>query len=314
MSEDPIAEIETDENFWGKLKRWRAGLRPTKIIVELTAGAVCVLIVGIVATLVFDQVAHWSSESYRSTQAERRDFFCARHFDPETKLASNATNVKNAEFHLQQLLETARLRASPTDSVGKFRNFFLCSTVSSVSLKSVEIVPVIGTGNVVSSVTTDNVSEMLGRLKTIKAAVKRYPDTIYDQQSALLTGLIVKVEEEVRPTEIDLADGVDPTWLLVVGADQTDEAALDEVARTQALIDGLDAKLKVGVEQAQIYRIRSWRRTVVPFASKESAIAAFAVLEPNLKYGGYLRAEAKWCSELVAMKAVKSIPVTRCGP
>lgn len=331
-------------SIWERL--WSFFL-PTRLLLELSAAAVCIVLLTTVLTLAVDQVRHWVSESYSAKQAKRRDFFCAQHFDPKNAVGADAPVQLRTQREVERLLETARLRASPTDSAGKLRNFFLCSSVSKISLQSVEFASAIGESTVLNGLTSDTATEAQGRLKAIKGAVSGYPDVIYDRQLTLLTGLIEVVEKQVAfedpvldPIEIidpgtvpDNTEGSDPgesgnsegtvepsdvkeaRWLLIAGADQTDAAALDEVKRLQVLVDGLaDAALKEQAGDAQIYRVRSWRRTVVPFASKEAAEEAFKIFEPSLPYGGYLRAEAAWCAGLVPMDTIGDVSVTRCGP
>lgn len=290
-------------------------LRPTRIIVEIAAAGLCLLVVSVLVTLIVDQVRTWTSDSYRSVQMERRDFFCATHFDETAVASTKASPSKAVEEEVQKLLETARLRASPTDSIGKFRQFFLCASVSKISLKSVEITQSIGTGGITEKVTADNAAEVQGRLKSIKKAVKHYPDNIYNRQRELLSGLIKKVEQEVDVASSPSSEeDNNKTWILIAGADQSDDAALNEVKRLQTLIDKLPPSLKAKAQAAQIYRVRSWRRTVAPFNDKESVVAALENLKPNLPYGAYIRSVEKWCSELVPQDKYKNVPVSRCGP
>ncbi len=302
-----------------KPARSYSALRPSKLIVEIGAAAVCVLLVAVCGLLVVDQIRNWTSEHYRLAQVERRDFYCARHFDDAKDLPDNATDIQRAEYEVQKLLETARMRALPTDSLGKLSNFLLCAKVSKVSLSTVEITETVGVGQVAALKTVENVEELRGRLKGVKAAVRRFPDTIYQEQDRILLALRVSVEEQVDPVQVaDIDPGDSNRWLIVAGADQSDEAALAEVKRLKALVDELPDNLKTTKPSPQIYRIRSWRRTAVPFKSQATARAALEILLPKLPYGGYLRAEAQWCPDATAGTSIVtgngSTSVTKCGP
>lgn len=296
-----------------------AALRPTKLIVEIGAAVLCLLFLVIVGLMVVDQLRHWTSKDYRMAQIERRDFYCAKHFDRERVRADELSQIEQTEYEVQKLLETARMRALPTDSIGKLSTFVLCAKVLKLSISSVEIVETIGEGGVAELEATDSVAELRGRLKTMKAAVKRYPDEIYDSQERLLAALQVSVEKQADPIQVAKLEtgqktGQNNRWLIVAGADQSDDAALGEVKRLETLLADLPQKLQDAALPPQIYRIRSWWRTVVPFASQEAAEVALKALSPKLPYGGYLRAEAQWCPDATLGIAVGSTIVTKCGP
>lgn len=296
-----------------------SALRPSKLIVEIGAAALCLLLVAVCGLLVVDQIRNWTSEHYRLAQVERRDFYCARHFDDSKDLPNNATDIQRAEYEVQKLLEDARMRALPTDSLGKLSTFLLCAKVSKVSLSTVEITETVGVGQVAALKTVENVEELRGRLKGVKAAVRRFPDTIYQEQDRILVALRVSVEKQVDPIQVaEIDPGDNNRWLIVAGADQSDEAALVEVNRLKALVAELPENLKAAALPPQIYLIGSWRRTAVPFDSQATARAALEALLPKLPYGGYLRAEAQWCADATAGTSVgpkiDSTVVIKCGP
>ena len=84
------------------------------------------------------------------------------------------------------------------------------------------------------------------------------------------------------------------------------------MARTQKLVDGLPADLKAQAGGAQIYLVRSWRRTVVPFETQEAADAALKTLQGRLNFGGYVRSNFAWCPDLAPADPILDIPANRC--
>ena len=91
--------------------------------------------------------------------------------------------------------------------------------------------------------------------------------------------------------KIETASLEDAPWVLVAGADRSQQAAADQVLQTRKvmgdLVDGEDA---VGV-----FLIRNWHRIVIPFASQGDAEIALNRLQATLPYGAYPRKVLEWC-------------------
>ena len=286
-------------------------LRPSGLLVELGAAAVCILLVTVIGTLMYDQVRHWVDDGHKVKQVERRSFFCSTHNNDGNRPAQTATVAELNGYDVRYLLEEARRRTEPTDVVGKLQNFFLCATISSAGLDSFGLSITPKQGAVADTVTVENAAKIQGRLRTIFLVVSDYPEEILQEQLRLLKNVIESAEENVVLTEVNPPSGSsNDRWLLVAGADQTDEAALYEVEQLQKHVDNLQKVTPI--ENAQIYQIRSWRRTVVPFKSREDAEAALLEMDPELRNGGYIRAEANWCSHIEPLETVNDVEISRC--
>jgi hypothetical protein len=136
-----------------------------------------------------------------------------------------------------------------------------------------------------------------------------------DKIKAQATYELIATEKEVSEQELNvLSDAVIAgKWLLISGADQEDDAAIHQVNEVQTAIETLSMDLQSKAEKAQIYRIRSWLRTVVPFVSREAARKALDILQSKLVHGGYVRAKDDWCSSVVAREPIGEIAVSICN-
>lgn len=102
----------------------------------------------------------------------------------------------------------------------------------------------------------------------------------------------------------------DAVFLLIVGADQGNKAAIDQVEITRKILEA--SQLGIDPNRVQLRLIRSWRRTVIVFRSRDSAKAAFKGLKDDLPFGGYVRAQRDWCSDLKQVAGIASIETWRC--
>ncbi|WP_299378073.1 hypothetical protein [uncultured Tateyamaria sp.] len=82
-------------------------------------------------------------------------------------------------------------------------------------------------------------------------------------------------------------------WLLVTGADQTYTASRDQINAVEKALT--DAGISADAYSVELRLIRSWKRTVAVFASKEDADAALSRTRTTLPYGGYVRNQGAWC-------------------
>lgn len=90
-------------------------------------------------------------------------------------------------------------------------------------------------------------------------------------------------------------------WLLVVGGDKTDEAAISQVEITRRILQ--ESKLEpVPDEDVQLRLLRGWRRTVVVFETESEARKALIQLGEALPFGGYVRNQSEWCPDLQVME------------
>lgn len=119
------------------------------------------------------------------------------------------------------------------------------------------------------------------------------------------------------PPPIDITDPpvvspADPTdvWLLVTGADQDDKDAENQVHKIRNILEAVQPPIMDAPVELRL--IRSWRRTVIVFDSKEDASTALERLRRKLPYGGYLRQQSKWCPDLGEHDDINKIPTKNC--
>lgn len=225
--------------------------------------------------------------------------------------------------------EVLRQRQLPVTVLGKFDHFLRCGSIKEISVLGGKISNerVIAT----KKAKTEDNSELLALLANAERTIqdltvgRTLPDggggitalnqNLQDAQERIITQLKVREAqidslEAMAPVSVLVADG---QWLLVVGADQGDKAAIAQVRNTRKILanaqdDGLSAK----AGDVELRLIRSWRRTVVPFDSRDMAQAALTSLERALPFGGYVRAQANWCPDLSDVRDIGGIPTMLC--
>ena len=317
--------------MWDRLK----SLSLAKLMVELTAALALMVLGAFVGFVAFDQWRHWTDRDHAEDQRIKRDFLC---FQQRGTPPDSFDALLQLQFEVETLMDSARQQLAPTDFVGKLRKLGLCAEFSGISAGGLQFADPAKSLQDRQRLTAfdrggDNpVQRRLAEIETLARVVPGFPVEIHDQASEKLREMLVLYEDIaqgglVEPVIIDAPDGPDPdpdpgpvvaepapaeTWLLVVGADQSDAAAADQVAQTSRVLE--QAGLSGAVPAPEIYLVRSWRRIVLPFDSRDAAQAALDALGARLPYGGYLRDAATWCADLNAdwPAAIGDIPVTRC--
>lgn len=197
------------------------------------------------------------------------------------------------------LMEVARQEVSPTDFVGKFQRFILCANFSGAGVGPVQLA---ATGSGSFFFDEMHIEEAQIRLNEFKAITTRYPDVpnyLKEEINCLLSEMAqgkqelsdidCTVDSEESPG--DPPKGGPGPWILISGADQSDDGALNEVKASKSVLAGTQ-----GVGATEVFLIRSWRRTVTYYDDKDNAEAALKNKKSSLRYGGYIRNTAKWCN------------------
>lgn len=285
-------------------------MKPTAILKEFAAGFALLLIAFLLGIIVYDQLRHVMSDEHAKNQRIRHSFVCYRHsFLPP----GDPDKIAQSQFELATLLDVARQEVTPTDTFGKLSQFALCSNFSKIGLGGLELAGRAAETERLRRLKGENVHDMIYSVNFLKDDYDEFPADIHKQMLAVLKPLTAEVESRITPSvepvvkTPEIGATVPEQWLLVTGGDQSDAAAKDQVDSVQAMID----TEQLGAT-AQIYLIRSWRRTVVPFASKQQAQAAYDALKGKLKYGGYLRYNYAWCPDLQPETAILGVPTIRC--
>lgn len=311
-------------------REWLSGISLAKWLVEVTA-MLAILVLGyFVAIIGIDQVRHWTDEAYAEDQRVKRDFLCfqQRGFPPSPESASRLLQL---QFEVETLMDSARQQLAPTDFVGKMQKLGLCAEFSAIkagglqfadpakSLQDRQRLGAFDRGD-------DNpVQRRLIELEVLARVLPGFPADIQDQATQKLREMLTLYETSVVVLDAPLVIGdddapppaTDPVgplsdpWLLIVGGDQSDAAAADQVRQTNEIVAAVGADLTV--PPAEIYLVRSWRRTVIAFPDKTTAQEALNALKDRLPYGGYLRSQAEWCPDLAPHETILSVPATLCA-
>ncbi|MEO1108745.1 MAG: hypothetical protein AAFX90_12555 [Pseudomonadota bacterium] len=270
------------------------------------------LILLLTLTILWTQGRYWGSAwigqgDYAEHQKAHHQFVCRPQVGAKIPKSEESDQIRHRYF---ALMEVTRQEVSPTDFVGKFQRFILCSDFSRVGVGSVQLA---ATGSGSFFFDEMHVEEAQIRQGEFTEILKRYPDVpeylsgevlcllrhMAQGENKLIPGMCSDASdnelgvEEVPPTDpptIPTASGAPGPWILVSGADQSDAAAIHEVRAATGVLS--ETK---GYESTEVFLIRSWRRTVSYFDSKVSAEEALDESKAKLRYGGYIRNTAEWC-------------------
>lgn len=303
--------------------------RPELVLKYVAAYLAVFLIFLLSLTIVWSQVRYWGSAwlgqgDYAERQRALHQFVCRPQLGPKTPNLGSPGLIRHRYF---SLMEVARQEVSPSDFVGKFQRFILCSNFSRVGIGSVQLA---ATGSGSFFLDEMHVDEAQIRQGEFAAILDRYPavpDYLSDEIICLLrhmaqgkikleTGMCSGApEDDVEtigqpPLPTTPATGSPGPWILVSGADQSDAGALHEVKATRKVLAG-----KEGLGSTEVFLIRSWRRTVTYFDSKSEAEGALNAAMNKLRYGGYIRNTADWCDEISSEpeRTVDGVRFWRCS-
>ncbi len=300
-------------------------LKPTKILLELIAFLAILLLGALAWMIVRDQYGH-GDQAYQQDRRDRHRLMCFQHVDPgATVFMGRPVSSLSAEeqdlYRIALQRETRRQAAQPTDFLGKVELFFLCASLRKLGLGGVEITsgqPVgvdseIAALQIAQERVQDTLSELTRSAANSETAemLKQTIDQLGDEAETLRDRQAGGAQPPPPPVDQPaIVPGTD-TWLLVVGADKSDAAAVDQVRATDALLGGTAAL--ADAPAAELRLLGSWRRTVVPFSDEASAREAYELLKDRLPYGGYLRAQSQWCPDLAAADPVQGVPAMHCS-
>lgn len=292
-----------------------------EVLLKNIVSYVAVLIFLLFATTVlWTQSRYWydvwfGSGDYASQQRAHHHFICRPQVGRETPDLEDSDQIRHRYF---TLMEVTRQEVAPTDFVGKFQKFILCADFSRIGVGSVELA---GTGSGDFFFDELHVGEVHIRRGEYTAILDRYPhieEYLADEVLCLLRHMsqgksvlepdmcpIIDIgspqapdlepipDPDTDPQPLPPATGVPGPWILISGADQTNEAALTEVRAARTVLES--AK---GVGATEVFLIRSWRRTVTYFDSEEDARDALNENRSRLRFGGYIRNSSEWCGGL----------------
>ena len=302
--------------------------QPGKWLTKLLALAALLLVV----MFLLDQLRLIWSDDYRAARKERRTQMCFHHVElgaasfAGRKLSElQGADLRRYRAALQR--EHVRQHSLPVDLWGKVDLFFLCASIRSVKFAGVEIdgasnalvqldeaetrqAVLAEASQFVEGLTLEQIglADDDGQVREVQKAIARALGAEVSEQQEKVTVLT----KEVRPVEIEPA-GETPVWLLIVGADQEDAAAVNQVRQTKALLQkALAGGVIDSVAPVELRLIRSWKRTVILYDSQAAADAAFKALKDVLPYGGYIRAQSAWCADLAEADPIEGVPTMRC--
>lgn len=316
------------------LWQWLKSISLAKLMVEIAA-IIGILVLGFFVVIIgSDQFRHWVDPDYAENQRIKRDFLC---FQQRGVAPQDPDALLRLQFEVETLMDAARQQLAPTDFVGKLQKLGLCAEFNAISaggLQFIDPAKSLQDRQRLGAFARGGANPVQRRLEEVEMLVKVLPDfpaDIHDQATVRLNEMLALYEAVVAPIPVEAIVVVEPdtpvvvgeaptppaderwtddVWLLFVGGDQTDEAALDQVRRTNQIL--ADEGLAGTIGPAELYLIRSWRRTVIPFPDRASAQDALNTLIKKLPYGGYIRSRAAECEDLAEQPALNGTPVTRC--
>lgn len=295
--------------------------KPSKLLAEMAALAGVILVGGFVGYFVIDQIRHWTDDQYRLAQRQRYAFVCHEHAvrtDQISETAGLSQVLAQTEARVNQQLNIARQEVAPTDILGKLGQFALCADFTKVGIGGFAISGTDRETAALRRLETDVIGVQINRIKFLAADYDEFPPDVALRITQDLVALqnaledaAAKIPGDPAPEPSGPSAAPDDKWIIVAGGDQSDAAARDQVAAVQRAIEAAGITQATG--PAQIYLVRSWRRTVVPFGSEAAANAALTQIRPALKYGGYVRKVAEWCPNLSSLDPILGILTSRCS-
>ncbi|WP_187429697.1 hypothetical protein ROLI_029460 [Roseobacter fucihabitans] len=306
--------------------------RPELLLKYVVAYLAVFLIFLLTLTIVWSQGRYWGSAwlgqgDYAERQKAHHQFVCRPQVGPKSPNSGDSDQIRHRYF---SLMEVTRQEVSPSDFVGKFQRFILCSNFSRVGVGSVQLA---ATGSGSFFLDEMHVEEAQIRQGEFAAILDRYPAVpgyLSDEIMCLLRHMAQDKsqleqemcsgapEEDVEtidppstgPPSVPTATGSPGPWILVSGADQSDAGALHEVKAARNVLAGTE-----GFGSTEVFLIRSWRRTVTYFDSKPDAEQALNAKKSKLRYGGYIRNTTEWCDNIPTApeRTVDGVRFWRCS-
>ncbi|MFK7874685.1 MAG: SPOR domain-containing protein [Paracoccaceae bacterium] len=318
-------DAEPRLSLWMRFRKFLKSLGA--FLAELT-GAIAVLVfLTVIGFLGFDQVRYWV-QGPDTAALERRDFLCTQHGMDRPKPGSDPLAEIAAD--ISRLKEKARAFAQPSDPIGRISTFISCATVDGVSSSGVDLRLTVAGSQLIGLPSAELIALEREEIAHIKYLFPQIPSRIIEKiESKLQSALHIQVAAQASPVlieRIDTPDAVaepglpDPvvsgvaipppspepsisvqppvvvradeaSWVLVVGADKSEDAAVDQVAQMRRIL----TRSAMSGEHVTLFVIRDWNRTVIPFETREEADRALLELTSQLPYGGYLRNIDAWC-------------------
>lgn len=296
----------------------------------------------VLAVIVQDQIRLGFSDSYQKKKQAQRNEFCFPHVNPAQEVhkgikVKDFSVAQREEYELALRAERERQESLPVGLLQKFEFFVLCARITGLDIAGLKVgtdknaLP--GAVQVAASIAkVQTTQEDLLQLSALAAQLSETRTNLIDDRvrgqlqniSKVASTLTVAGQVDVSgatQNALNSAAGEELStrvnsgeWLLVVGADQGNEAAIDQVKKTNMILEqAVNGGKITSAPQAELRLIRSWRRTVIPFPSKEEASDALKALQDDLPYGGYIRSQVLWCPDLAPVPAIGSIPTQRCA-
>ena len=258
----------------------------------------------------YDQFRHWNDPDFVAEKRARHDFFCFEQSSSDVIAVENRLLVLQADVEI--LLDVARQDLSPTDFIGKVKRFALCAEFTGVSAGGIGFAgpafdrQLLRFDNINNEAVDNPVLKRRSEIATLHALVPDFPPDIFDLIDVKL-GQMQREFEFLRPASVaaNVTAPSTPTsgpsrpnsdaYLLIVGADKTESAAINQYGITQRIVEDAGPIGESG--PPEIYRIGTWENLAIPFSTKAAANAALGALEKTLPYGGYVRERAGWCEK-----------------
>ncbi|WP_299960519.1 hypothetical protein [uncultured Roseobacter sp.] len=288
--------------------------KPEVLLKNIISYAAVLIFLIFATTVLWTQSRYWydvwfGSGDYADQQRAHHHFICRPQVGRETPELVDTNQIRHRYF---ALMEVTRQEAAPTDFVGKFQKFVLCADFSRIGVGSVVLAE---TGSGSFFFDEMHVDEAQIRQGEYAAILARYPhieDYLADEVMCLLrhialgksvlepdmcpaseVGSPLIPEPDIEPQPLPPETSDPGPWILISGADQTNQAALTEVRAARTVLGGA-----TGVGATEVFLIRSWRRTVTYFDSEEHAKKALNDNKSRLRFGGYIRNTVEWCDGL----------------